>query len=110
MPRGKEFKIPPRPFVRLNFYPDVLKNISEHYALTLNLTEQTGLKYPKNKSKKVLESVAKFSEKQMKSIATGMYSNYAPNAALTIAIKGFDRPLFRTGQMINHIKGKVDKR
>ena len=111
IPKGTDISIPARPFVRLTLFPQVRKKINSWYGELLSKRMLRGLKTPKSNAREVLKDLSYYSELRMKDIANGVeFNNYAPNAALTVQIKGFNQPLLQTGKMINSIKGKVSKR
>lgn len=110
IPAGKDISVPMRPFVRIYFHPTFLNRVRKYFQDELNNCFKAGLKAPKSTAVNLLLKSAKFTEEQMKKIASGDGVTFRPNASLTVAIKGFDQPLYQTGKMINAIKGKVKHR
>lgn len=106
---GTVIHTPARPFVRLTLYPESVKIIKDYFAQEMGYKIKGKLKNPKTSARNLLQDTADFSAKQMKKIADDS-SNYLPNAPLTIAIKGYDYPLHKTGKLVDSIKGKVEKR
>ena len=85
-----------------------MNKIFKTYRAEITNAFHEGLKTPKSQAKDVLKSVATMGETEMrKTIMTN--DELEPNAPLTIEIKGFDYPLFKTGSMMRAIKGKVSK-
>jgi len=108
LPEGTIIHTPARPFVRLTLYPESIKIIQDYFAQEMGYRIKGKLKNPKSDAKNLLKNTADFSAEQMKKIADDS-SNYLPNAPLTVAIKGFDYPLHKTGKMVESIKGKVER-
>lgn len=103
---GTQFRIPPRPFVRLYLYPNKVKRIQGEYIARISEEIRHGFKTPVAKARSVLKDVAFVAQKQMQETIQGN-TTLEPNAPFTIARKGFDYPLVEKGNLLNSIKGKV---
>ena len=56
-----------------------------------------------------LDNVGRVAKEEMKNkIKNG--NTYKPNSAITKMIKGFDHPLYNTGEMLNALDNKVERR
>lgn len=105
---GTVLHIPARPFTRLYLYPERLQRVLNEYKNSYELALKNGLKPPKQSAKKVLNDVGIIAKNEMYDII--LSKTLLPNAPLTVAIKGFDFPLFKIGKMVNAIKHKVRKK
>lgn len=104
---GTVLQIPARPFVRLYLYPERQRKVFEEYKIVYNQLVKEGVKSPISKARKLLQQIGLVAKNEMYDII--LSKTLIPNAPLTIAIKGFDFPLFKTGSMVNAIKNKVKK-
>lgn len=105
---GTTLRMPARPFIRLYLRPENIRLIRECYLSKINDSFQSGLKAPKTDAKEVLNEVGE-GGKVAQWTNMEEWTTKLPNAPLTVAIKGFNHPLFDTGKMFNAIKYKVRK-
>lgn len=105
---GSKILTPARPFLRLTLKPSNMQLIQECYEHKINESIRGGLHAPKASASGVLKEVGEGGQ-------VAQWSNMEewkerlPNAQLTIDIKGFDHPLFKTGKLFNAIKYKIRK-
>ena len=101
--------VPPRPFIRLYLYPEIVNQIGKEYASEYNIQLKNGIKGIKNSEKNILKRTGmKSSEKMCDIIASR--SVLEPNKPKTIELKGFDYPLVETGALFKAIRYKVEQR
>lgn len=106
---GTVIETPARPFIRLYLFPESRSLINETYIHSINNSFRSGLKSPRSLAKNVLNSVGD-SGQVSQWINMERWKTALPNASLTVAIKGFDYPLFKTGALQRAIRYKVSKR
>ena len=106
---GTVIETPARPFIRLYLFPESRSLINETYIHSINNSFRSGLKSPRSLAKNVLNSVGD-SGQVSQLINMERWKTALPNASLTVAIKGFDYPLFKTGRLQKAIKYKISKR
>ena len=106
---GTVLNTPARPFVRLYFYPDRFDRMKRAFSDKLSESFRVGLKDYRQKANDVWQIMGHTGRFEMRDI---ILSNTVllPNAPLTVAIKGFDYPLVKEGEMVNAIDYKVRKR
>lgn len=106
---GSVITIPARPFIRLYLFLDSRNLIHKTYAQSISDSFRSGLKPTRQQAKNVLEQVGSSGQVSQ---WTNMdrWTTALPNASLTVAIKGFDHPLFKTGALTKAIKYKISKR
>lgn len=106
--KGTILHIPPRPFIRLYLYPEKQQRVFKEYKTSYEMCLKEGIKRPNSSVKKVLDNVGFVAVNEIHNLI--LSKTLLSNAPLTIAIKGFDFPLFKTGSMVNAIKHKVRKK
>ena len=110
--RGTDIGIPARPFIRLYLYPQDIYKIEKELAKNLD----TILRFHKRLSKNPLKSAtnivdnlgkvgAEIQREKIKNL-----NSFKSNALLTQEIKGFDHPLYDTGELLASIDSKIERR
>lgn len=106
---GTTIQIPARPFIRLYLFPESRDLIHKSYIQSINSNFRDGLKTPRSSAKNVLNTVGDAGQVSQW-INMERWKSALPNASLTVAIKGFDYPLFETGSLQKAIRYKLSKR
>lgn len=118
-PYGASGTVPPRPVVRMYLYPEVVRAVGETYKDNIDNEKDTRLKIPNNNVVNTLENLGEVcSDLQKQRISIRDYdesTNDTPfdpnyNGEKTIKWKGFDHPWIQTGQTLDAIDYKVEKR
>ena len=118
-PFGKVYVVPPRPVVRMYLYKDMKDAISETYEKKVNNEMKSKLKNPKQNADDVQEEIGEVCViLQQSKITKGGFDNFTNNTGLdpehngirTINYKGFDHPWYQTGETLEAIDYKVEKR
>ena len=110
--KGQKFKIPARPFVRLYIHPNSVKIIQQE----LNRNMRTMLNFhgrltqPLKAATTTMDNVGRKAKEEMKNLIKKGSPLYAPNSPFTVQIKGFDHPLYETGDLLNSIDSKLERR
>lgn len=109
--RGTDISIPARPFIRLYLYSDAVLKIKNELAKNVE-TMALGhkrLKQPLKAVTHTMDNIGRVAKELMKEKMTNP-NNYKKNADLTIAIKGFDYPLYDTGELLSSIDSRLERR
>jgi len=118
-PFGKVYVVPPRPVVRMYLYKDMKDKISETYEKSVNDEMRSKLKNPRQNANDVQSKIGEVCvELQHEKIAYGGFDNSTNstgvdpehNGERTILYKGFDHPWYQTGETMEAIDYKVEKR
>ena len=104
--------IPFRPFVRLYLYPkDVLeieKEFVKNFDTMIRFHKRLG-QSPLKSATSIMDNVGRVgAELQKNKIKNG--NTFKPNAPSTQKIKGFDHPLYDTGELLASIDSKIERR
>lgn len=110
--KGTDIGIPARPFVRLYLYPkDVLeieKEFVKNFDTMIRFHKRLG-QSPLKSATSIMDNVGRVgAELQKNKIKNG--NTFKPNAPLTQEIKGFDHPLYDTGELLASIDSKIERR
>lgn len=110
--KGTDISIPARPFLRLYLYPkDVLeieKEFVKNLDVMLRFHKRLG-QSPLKSATSIMDNVGRVgAELQKNKIKNG--NTFKPNAPLTQMIKGFDHPLYDTGELLASIDSKIERR
>lgn len=108
IPKGSLIITPARPFLRLTLKTSSINLIEDCFLQKINESIRGGLHAPKTSAKSVLKEVGEGGQ-AAQWINMEEWTQKLPNAQLTIDIKGFDHPLFKTGKLFNAIKYKIRK-
>lgn len=93
---------PPRPFMRVGLLEAASKGTNDQQFATVIKTVISGATVFR-----AMEQVAPYFEPTLRKVMMDWDS--PPNSAATVALKGFDNPLVKTGQLIANVKAKVSK-
>lgn len=109
--KGQKFKIPARPFVRLYLHPKSILVIEREFAKNFDvmLRFHNRLTQPLKAATTTMDNVGRKAKDEMKNLIKNG-STYKKNSAFTIEIKGFDHPLYETGDLLNSIDSKIERR
>ena len=109
--KSADISIPARPFVRLYLYPASVLKIEREFQKNFDtmIRFHKRLNNSMHAASSTLDNVGRVAKEEMKNkIKNG--NTYKPNSAITKMIKGFDHPLYNTGEMLNAIDNKVERR
>jgi len=105
--------IPPRPAFNLGFHKalekrqDRIKNAIRN-LVTLSLSKTESAKNEFNLiEKRILAEVGISAKKEIKFLVATANTELLPNAARTVKRKGFDNPLYETGQLLKNIDFEI---
>lgn len=119
---GSDISIPARPFIRINLYEETgerMKESMEHDLTTMlkfhprlanNPTRATVRTMQNMGNKAMVLQRQKASLGGFEQSANKTNKDQENNSSLTIKIKGFNHPLFETGEMISSISSEVTRR
>ena len=110
--RGTDIGIPARPFIRLYLYPQdiykIEKELLRNLETTLNFHKRLG-NNPLKSATSIVDNLGKVgAEIQREKIKN--LNSFKSNAPLTQEIKGFDHPLYDTGELLASIDSKIERR
>ena len=110
--RGTDIGIPARPFIRLYLYPKDVLQILRDFAKNLETMLRLHKRFVKSTLKtatSIVDNIGKTgAELQREKIKNG--NTFKSNAQLTQDIKGFDHPLYDTGELLASIDSKIERR
>ncbi len=110
IPKGSNISIKARLFIRLYLYPSAVIRLTDEAVR--NIETFLANKRLNNSMKTAVSTVDNIGRKA-KSIMKENITNstiHAPNKDLTVALKGFNYPLYDTGDMLDAIDSKVERR
>ena len=110
--RGTDIGIPARPFIRLYLYPQdiykIEKELLRNLETTLNFHKRLAIN-PLKSATTIVDNLGKVgAEIQREKIKN--LNSFKSNAPLTQEIKGFDHPLYDTGELLASIDSKIERR
>ena len=118
-PFGKLYVVPPRPVIRMYLYPEMKEEISETYKKSVDAEMGSKAKNPRQNTEEVQKNVGETCVKlQQEKIAYGGFDQSTNstgvdpehNGIRTIEYKGFDHPWYQTGETMEAIDYKIEKR
>lgn len=119
---GSNISIPARPFIRLNLYEETGERMKESMEHDLTTMLKFHPRLANNPTKATVRTMQNMGNKvmilQRQKASLGGFEPSANktnkdqenNAPLTIKIKGFNHPLFETGEMVSSISSEVVRR
>ena len=110
--KGSDLSVPARPFVRLFLYPQHVLKICRELAKnveTMALAHKRLSQNPLKAATTTMDNIGRVAKELMRSNITN--SNiHKPNTPLTQRLKGFNHPLYDTGEMLASIDSKLERR
>lgn len=122
IPIGSDISIPARPFIRLNLYEETGERMKESMEHDLTTMLKFHSRLADNPTKATVRTMQNMGNKAMvlqrqkaslggfEPSANKINKDQENNAPLTIKIKGFNHPLFETGEMVSSISSEVVRR
>ena len=126
-PFGHVYVVPPRPAIRMYLYPEMIDTIKTTYIDSIDTSKKLGVKNPVQDAKEAQEVVGEVSKTMQKEkMLKGGYDQSTNDTGLdpehngaeiapgiyakTIAYKGFDDPWIQTGETLNAVDFKIEKK
>lgn len=110
--KGTDISIPARPFLRLYLYPKDILEIEKEFVKNLDVMlrfHKRLAESPLKSATSIMDNVGRVgAELQKEKIKNG--NSFKPNAPFTQLIKGFDHPLYDTGELLASIDSKIERR
>lgn len=122
IPQGADISIPARPFIRINLYEETGEKIKESMEQDLRVLLQFHSRLANNPTQATFRTMQNMGNKAMvlqrQKASSGGFEpsvnrtnkDQETNAPLTVLLKGFNYPLFETGEMISSISSEVVRR
>ena len=109
--RGDNLSIPARPFVRLYVHPKSVLVIEREFAKNFDvmLRFHNRLTRPLKAATTTMDNIGRKAKEEMKNLIKNG-NTYKKNSDFTVQIKGFDHPLYETGDLLNSIDSKLERR
>ena len=119
---GSDLSIPPRPFIRINLYEETGERIKESLEHDLTTMLKFHPRLAENPTKATVRTMQNLGNKavvlQRQKAAMGGFAksvnstgkDQEKNSSITVRIKGFNHPLFETGEMVSTISSEVVRR
>lgn len=119
---GSDISIPARPFIRLNLYEETGERMKESLEHDLTTMLRFHSRLADNPTKATVRTMQNMGNKAMvlqrQKASLGGFEpsvnktnkDQENNSPLTIKIKGFNHPLFETGEMVSSISSEVTRR
>lgn len=122
LPAGSDISIPARPFIRLNLYEETGERMKDSMEHDLTTTLKFNPRLAENPTKATVRTMQNMGNKAMvlqrQKASMGGFDKYSNktwkdqenNSPITAKIKGFNNPLFETGEMVSSISSEVVRR
>lgn len=122
IPIGSDISVPARPFIRLNLYEETGERMKESMEHDLTTMLKFHPRLANNPTKATVRTMQNMGNKAMilqrQKASLGGFEqsvnktnkDQENNSPLTIKIKGFNHPLFETGEMVSSISSEVVRR